>query len=1516
MKRWIKRLLLIAIVIVCLLLLPFVLITLPPIQNFLVGQASEWLSDRLGTEVQIKNVRLKPFNALSINDLLAKDLAGDTMIFVGSVDAKFSLYKLREKEILIQGISLNDSKVRFVIDEKGVTNFSILQNLFRKPKEKKPFPFRVEAKEVELYNCGFQFIDLRKQGKKEGFDPANIALSEISGRFRIDNISEKLYKGEVLSLSLTEQSGLHLNNLRFGFEWQDSIIVAKNFALSLPKSNIKADSLFVRTNEWQSTKNIGRLWAEASNLFAKISPKDLAPVLPQVSSLRSELIVALEAKGYVEDIKIDNIIADYGSQTGIYGSLILRGLPNRDSLYILADITNLYANLSQLQDDISALSRKPFVLPKQVLNLRKVSYKGTIEGYFRDMHINGDIATAAGSLLTDLDVSVKNSFGEFFIDGRLSTAGINLAQILGKESGLGKLSIDTYAKISFGKNTPLQSDLKANIGEFTFKGYKYENITLDGNFYQKRFEGNASINDKNGKVDFHGLVDLNDDLNKIFHFDAEVEGVNLNKLSIIEKYPNLTFGFGINADFAGSSIDNINGTLDINDLKLSNNGTYTIKNISASSYSEKDSLITLIESDIINGYVSGKYTLATLPADIIDVIKESFPVFQSKAHKAQKQKEKDREIQRSNIGFYFEVERLKEFCEVLEIPWTTTKQSTLYGFYSGDSRMFNVAADVPYLTNGSMKFTTSHLNLYKRGEAVNLVASTTKQNSKDSLMLMLKSDLQGDSANIFLAWKNFNKKDIYAGEFLSNIEFSRDTADRLTLDMKILPTQIAMANNLLNIERSFVRTNFKRVDIENFAVSGNGQLLKIAGAVSSDPEEKLKIDIHQLNLGDLLNLVMVEDAAVKFGGIIDGSVALSNLLKEPVIEANLYSDNFLFNDAEMGKLHVVSSFDRDSSVINFAGRLRDERTNSRADLHGGFFLKKGYIHIGGDADNLRLKFIQRFVKNIFSDLDGYADGSVNIYGNTRKRQWAVETDVDVKQGMLQVETLGARFYFNDRIRMTKDSIIFKDINIEDIYKNKGKVSGYVAHNYFDTLRYRIDFLADNLLVFQKKQAPDAPFYGEAYGTGSGYIDGNNTTSTEIACRVSTDRNTKIFIPLDNSSAATSSNFVHFVQRKEDLENIADISPKTAESSNVNINLNIDVTPEAKIQLLLDRAAGDKIEATGSGTMRIAYNTKNEDLKLYGNYALNEGKYLFTFQQAIEREFKVSEGSTLLWNGNPQNPTINLKAIYQTKASIKGLFDESVLSQSYSSSNIPVNCVLLLTGNLTKPNIAFDIELPSSDENIRRALSNIITTDEMMNRQMIYLLAFGGFYNPNTMMQVDGGNGQMTQTQNDVLALVTSTVGSQLNNMLSQLSDKFTIGINIKFDQDQTSGMQRNEYGVNINYAPNERVIINSNLGYRNDETQQVSNSALSQAILDFELEYKLVQSGKLVAKVYNRTNSIQDFKDAPYTQGVGLVYRENFNSIKELFRKRKKKKQAEQTTEVVADKPKESDSTTTNSTKK
>ena len=105
--------------------------------------------------------------------------------------------------------------------------------------------------------------------------------------------------------------------------------------------------------------------------------------------------------------------------------------------------------------------------------------------------------------------------------------------------------------------------------------------------------------------------------------------------------------------------------------------------------------------------------------------------------------------------------------------------------------------------------------------------------------------------------------------------------------------------------------------------------------------------------------------------------------------------------------------------------------------------------------------------------------------------------------------------------------------------------------------------------------------------------------------------------------------------------------------------------------------------------------------------------------------------------------------------------------------------------------------------------------------------------------------------------------------------------------------------ISTNFLDN-RLILNGNVGYRS----QYGNEDF---IGDFDLEYKLIKSGRLRLKAYNKTND-RLYSTALYTQGLGIMYREDFDTwenlgkyYKEVFRKKtpeekalaKKEKEAE-----------------------
>ena len=146
-----------------------------------------------------------------------------------------------------------------------------------------------------------------------------------------------------------------------------------------------------------------------------------------------------------------------------------------------------------------------------------------------------------------------------------------------------------------------------------------------------------------------------------------------------------------------------------------------------------------------------------------------------------------------------------------------------------------------------------------------------------------------------------------------------------------------------------------------------------------------------------------------------------------------------------------------------------------------------------------------------------------------------------------------------------------------------------------------------------------------------------------------------------------------------------------------------------------------------------------------------------------------------------------------------------------------------------------------------------------------------------------------QTRNNELASVASSaLSSQLNNMLGQINENINIGTNLRSDKGDFSDVEV-ELALSSQLL-NNRLILNGNIGYRDNA---VNNNTF---VGDFDLEYLLTKSGNIRLKAYNHYNDKNYYvKSALTTQGVGVMYRKEFNRWREWFswlKRRKKNKTA------------------------
>jgi hypothetical protein len=77
---------------------------------------------------------------------------------------------------------------------------------------------------------------------------------------------------------------------------------------------------------------------------------------------------------------------------------------------------------------------------------------------------------------------------------------------------------------------------------------------------------------------------------------------------------------------------------------------------------------------------------------------------------------------------------------------------------------------------------------------------------------------------------------------------------------------------------------------------------------------------------------------------------------------------------------------------------------------------------------------------------------------------------------------------------------------------------------------------------------------------------------------------------------------------------------------------------------------------------------------------------------------------------------------------------------------------------------------------------------------------------------------------------------------------------------------------------NDKVTINGNFDVAGTGAEETP------LIGDFDVEIALTE--KVRFKVFNRYNKPYTGKGAPYTQGLGLTYRQDFNKFSDLFKRK------------------------------
>ena len=205
----------------------------------------------------------------------------------------------------------------------------------------------------------------------------------------------------------------------------------------------------------------------------------------------------------------------------------------------------------------------------------------------------------------------------------------------------------------------------------------------------------------------------------------------------------------------------------------------------------------------------------------------------------------------------------------------------------------------------------------------------------------------------------------------------------------------------------------------------------------------------------------------------------------------------------------------------------------------------------------------------------------------------------------------------------------------------------------------------------------------------------------------------------------------------------------------------------------------------------------------------------------------------------------------------------------------------ITGTAEHPVVDFDLNSPQASSDVQQMITTLMDSEQERNQQVIYLLTVGRFFSGNNNVAESG----QSRTAVAMQSFLSGTLSQQLNNIISDVvlkNQNWNFGANISPGDE---GMMNAEYeGLISGRMLNNRLLINGQFGYRDNA------NATTSFIGDFDIRYLLFPNGNLQVRVYNQTSDRYFTKSNLNTQGLGIVWKHDFNYIIPYWNKRSNKK--------------------------
>lgn len=1296
------------------------------------------------------------------------------------------------------------------------------------------------------------------------FDALHFQFNSITGEINNFSLKNDNVEGD-LKLSGKEINGLVVKNISSQIKFTPKIMEFKKLDLKINNSQI-GDYYAMHYESFNDDMIdfITKVKIEGSLKNSIVSSDDISIFAPELKDWKKTFQVNGEMIGTIDNFMCNKIDVKTANSF-IKGNLIMKGIPNIDSTYIVFNSESSQSNLKELSSIVPTLKK----INNSYLNkLTNIYFKGKYEGTISDFKIDGYINSSIGNLNGNFKINIAD-FNNAVYSGKITNGNIDIGKLTDIPS-LGNLSFKgNFNGKSFDPEN-IKINYKFDINQFYANKYAYQNIKLNGDYNEGKLSNILMINDSNFRVN-NLVVNLNLKEKSQNQLTGEIDYLNFKPINISDS--NLTFSGSINSNFNGFDINNIDGFIDVKNIKFKNNQdllSLRYLNLTSEISNEKRRRLSL-KSNEADAYIDGEFKLNEIQDAFSSILHKYYPAYVPAATKLNSQQDFSYEIKTRNIEDYLSLfnKHIKGF-----------NNSHIKGSINLNDKIIKLDAKVPELNYQGKVFSKINLQFDGNKDSLYTNASINDIIFSDSVHFPeTKINLISTEDNTEIHIKTSASSTLNNADFNARVQTFNDG-----INIHFYPSSFIINDKKwllekdgeLSIRKNFVNANEIKFNHRNEQIILSSELDELTN------ESHLNAEFKDIVIEDFVPYLFTNP---NIKGKLTGTIKITDPLGNATANFKGRIDSLFLENKAIGNIEANAKANTNSGIINFNAYNND--TTNLFKIDGAYNYKdtlNNQIDLSLEGKKINLSILEPYLNGVFSQIEGTGTTYLIIRGNNLHK--SLTGFVKVNNAALKVDYTQCRYFIENQNIKFEDGIINLDmLQIKDSLDNTATVKGNIKHDFFDQINFdNINIETGKIALLNTTQIDNNQFYGNIIGKAFLKINGPlENLKMDINGEPSILDSSHIYLNTSDSKENSSIDYIDFVPFGTKMEDI-----KNKNKNNVVVNLNINANPSCKVDVILDEETGDIIKGQGNGLINIKVGNI-EPLSIRGSYNISKGEYTFNFQTFLKKPFTLSKGS-ITWNGDPYSAIIDIDAEYLAKN-----VDISSLSPNISiSKKEDLKIISHITGYLLHPNVKFDLQLQDKSETKRddiavKRLAEFKNDDNEMNKQVASLLLFNAII----------VNNQNFLSQGNASSIITNTVGGIISSLLTNLFNKELekatkgilstyIDINPTFDlKKSATQLQANiRAGLKILLSNRLNVLVGGNLDYNNPiYLQQLEKKGLITP--DIIVEWVINKDGSLRIIGFNRS-SIDITMNQRNRSGIQLSFRKDVNKLSDILKSKKK----------------------------